>query len=396
MSESVSNTALVARRASGGLLEDFVQPLVMGQKVFIHEPLDRNALDRLVSCAVEPDTFLRSLQSSMYAMALRLVPHALDIRLTEQDLKLAAVAYQICWFFHGDAEEGNLWQSRAKKLVEECERVLSTVGLPRTEAELIGRHLLLRHLSRVFRTDTKLEFNAFFWRNLEFRGQEPQWARWPLRADPLVERTQVRVHEHVYAKPAGRLYYGVLSRSPLTNLLQCDRLYPQFTFWGSVVALALPAVCRLVTDRYMSRGLHEVMPALAHAFGRFLEDSREPLAHRRYMARFMLNLGLTWCYFSPRESLGVFPGGKPVEGQQAVAVGATPPASSPKQSEATARFYEFFDALYALRGPLGATHLASTEDLDKRVALFVSAANLNQERQSMIKQKIASCLDYVQ
>lgn len=401
---TVPQTALVPMTAPG-LMGEFVRPLALGQRVTIREPLSRESMEILVAqTALSDDGELGQLKRQLQALARRLLPQELWLEILPAEMKLVAVAYQVCWFFHHSVEEGRVWQRRLQELVEGCDRVLSSVGLPRSQGQLIARHLLLRHLPQVYRTDTRLEFGAF-WQPLEFLGTTPDWARWPLRSNPLQEKRQVWIHQHVYARPAGRLYYGVLSRSPLTNLLHCDRLHPQFTFWGAVSALALPDVCRLVTNDFLARGLHEVMPALAHGFGRFLEDEREPLSHRRYVARFLLNLGLSWCYFAPKEQLGIISGrdryATAAEKLKAVGAATTRPrgvaeAPTPPRAELLdpRSFYPWFWALYRLRGPLGAAHLDSDGELRERVALFLAAAHLTEEEKRQAWQRATRGLGY--
>jgi hypothetical protein len=404
MPEAPPQTALVTTQGAG-LLERFAWPMALGQRVILGEPLGRASLAALLGLAREGQGgALEGLRRLLQVQARQLMAQPVAVEIQEPELRLVAVAYHICWTFHAQAEEGRLWRHRADALFEGCERLLKSVGLPRSLGQLVGRHLLLRNLPELYRTDTRLEFGAL-WGSLEFLGSSPQWVRWPLRSDPLVTRRQTWLHEHIYARPAGRLYYGVMSRSPLTSLLRCERVHPQFTFWGATAALANRELCRLVTNDYLSRGLVAVMPALANAAWRFFEDQREPLAHRRYIARFLLNLGLSWCHFQAPEALLApppSPSGDTLALLKALGAAPTHPVdlsklASPRRELLEPRaFYLLFGGLYALREALGAAWVAQEPALQEQAARFVSAASLTLDELAATRRRLQRGLGYAE
>ncbi len=369
-----------------GLLRDFVAPLVLGEPVHVGGPLTREDLEGLVAQAQGPGE-LDGLLLQMQRQARELTPEPVLVELGPQEMVLAAVAYQVAWYFHDSVERRKVWQRRLTYQAEQGERLLSRVGLPQTQGRLLGRHLLLRHVARLFRTDTRLEFGAV-WGPVSFFGQEPRWRKLPLRGDPLVEKRRVWVSREVFGRPAAPLYYGLMARSPLTSLLDCERLHPHFTFWGSAWALGLPWMCRLVTSAYVGKGLEAVMPALWQAFWRYAEDRGEPLGQRRYLARFLLNLGLTHCMFTPPERLEVFEGNPKAHPYVPKAEGGE--AALREQARG---FHDLFWALYEFRGFLGGAHLVSAGQLEARVAAFSSALVGRDEQRRVARERLRVALE---
>ena len=360
------------------LFKHFLLPLVRGQKVSIGVPLNRSHLEEVLSAVITGDRSIQNLQLRLQRMASRLVAHPVMIELTVDDLKLAAAAYQVCWFFHEAPESERIWQRRVENIVKETETLLEGVGLPRTEGQLIARHLMLRHLTRLYRVDTRVEFGVF-WGALEFVGTEPTWVKMPGRARGVMERSTVWVHKAVYSKPVSRAFWRLMSLTPLTSLMACDRLDPYFTFWGTATALAMPSTCRLVTNHTLNEGLGNFMPALGRAFVQYIKDSQQPLSHRRYVGRFLYNLVLTHCTFADQASLEgrLVPTASldgPVEGEKAPAPKAAPEGGGSALDPL--EFYASAWALHQLRGPLGAAHLLAEEGLGAKVERFLAAGEV--------------------
>ncbi len=390
MSQGESSTALVLTENAPAPLTHFLVPLVQGQTVHIGVPLTARHLNEAEAAVMTGNRSIQHLQLLLQDMATRLVPHAVHIELTVEDIRMAAAAYQICWFFHWSVEEGRIWKRRLDNVVKELGELLARVGLPRTEAQLLGRHLLFRHLPALFRVDTRVEF-GFFWGTLDFIGTEPDWVKLPGRSKGVMERSAVWVGQRVFEKPVGQAFWRLMGLTPLTALLHCDRLFPYFSFWGAASALSLPSVCRLVTSAYVDGGLWRRMPALEKAFRQMLGDPQESVAHRRYMARFLYNLVLTHVSFCDEDDIYRYPDISAFEPPDVQGVART---SRDLQTLDLSGFYAVIDALHALRGPLGAAHLMSDPELLASVERFVATASLNITLRQSMRAEVASGLQF--
>lgn len=395
MSEGQELALMPVSAQQPSLLRHFIIPLVQGEPVSIGVPLNKGHLDEAVAAVVTGDRVISELEMVLERLATRLVAHPVRIQLTEEELRLAAVAYQVCWFFHWAPEQQRVWGSRLENIVAETEGLLSRVGLPKTVGQALGRHLILRHLPLVYRVDTTISFD-FFWSPLEFIGADKvEWVKLPGRSRGRKEERSVWVWRQVYQKPIGRAFWQMMSLSPLTNLLHCDRMHPYFTFWGTATALSVPSLCRLVTNRYLEVGLGQMMPALAKGFYKMLNDPQQPLSHKRYIARFVYNLALTHCALTREEALDRLPSA-PLFG---VSGGAGVPddrdeggADTAKDSPVT--FYALVEALHMLRGALGGAHLCADEALSQRLSRFLAAARLEPGHAESAARELARGLQY--
>ncbi len=364
-------TALVTTRDAIGtpqLLRHFLLPLIRGQAVTMGVPLNKAHLEDALASVVTGEASIHDLQFELQTMAARLVAHPLMIDLTVDDMKLAAAAYQVCWFFHWAPERDRIWRRRLENIAAETEALVGSVGLPRSEAQVVARHLMFRHLPRLFRQDTKVEFGAF-WGSLQFMGTEPSWVKLPGRSRGALSREKVWVYREIASRPVSRAWRHIMSLSPLTNLLACDRMGADFSYWGAVAALALPSTCRIVTNDYLKRGLGPVAPTLARGFMAYAPDASQPLTHRLYVARFLYNLVASWCQVQPVEALDA-----PLEAGQ---------------GQEVSLFYEVAHALHGLRGPLGGAHLMSDEVLLGRVERFLRAPGLDRRRLGEVGEAVA-------
>jgi hypothetical protein len=138
-----------------------------------------------------------------------------------------------------------------------------------------------------------------------------------------------------------------MNHTPITILLEAEKMGEALDFSAMVGALARPMTCRFVTNGILERGIHQVLDPLAGAFQRFL-DGPAPLVHKRYVARFLYNLVLTHCAFDVGE--------KPSSGR----------AKMPNRHKTL-----LYTALHRLRSDLGADHLFSDEVLASRSEFFV-------------------------
>ena len=147
MSQGSTDLVPVGREgARPRLLEHFVLPLLRGQQVSIGVPLGKSHLDEIIAAVMTGDDSIKHLQFELQAMASRLVAHPVMIELGIDDVKLMAAAYQVCWFFHTSPEKEKIWERRIENIVEETMALVQTVDYPRNEGQLLGRHLLLRHM----------------------------------------------------------------------------------------------------------------------------------------------------------------------------------------------------------------------------------------------------------
>lgn len=372
---------LVALRGRG-LLHRFLEPLCFGtDAVEIKAPLTSAAVDQLLSEATTRSPSIQGLEVGLQRLADQLVPHPVDIRVSEEDLLLVVAAYHVAFQLHHSVAEGRVWDRRLEDLNEQVWKILHRVAPARTEGQLLARHLMLRHLPVAYRVDTRVEFGAF-WGPLVFRGQEASWVQWPLRTHHHIEKNSVWIGSQIEGR-TGAIYARLLSLTPVTKLLHVPTLGPLFDWHGCVTALAAPGPCRLVTNTLLNDGLARAMPSLGNAFRAYCTQTGEPLAHRRYVGRFLLNLALTHVTFLPDELLDAAPDPKTAEPQPppdlppaAISGGGKTEAAARKLAQlraGIASFYAVIGALHQLRGPLGAAHLYADDRLASRLETFLSA-----------------------
>ena len=182
------------------------------------------------------------------------------------------------------------------------------------------------------------------------------------------------------------IFVRLLKLSPLTNLLDCFRTHPWFDFGGTIVVLALPSLCRVTTNEILRQGLARYIPALGRGFLTYISTKSEPTSDKRYVARFLLNLLISHCYFAPDKELSSTPDLHHLG--STTPSGLPPPAHTEEEDKAKQErkaryrtdirnFYAIMSALFRLRGPLGATHVSQIPGLLDRDERFLGAANLD-------------------
>lgn len=401
----MAGTELVAVRRGRGILDRFLWPLCFGTgKVALAHPLTRAAVDQLLSEAAARSSAIHDLEVGLQQLADQLVPHGVDIRVDEDDLRLVVAAYHVAFQLHHSVSEGKIWDRRLQNLDDEVWKILARVPVATTEGQLLARHLMLRHLPVAYRIDTRVEFGAF-WGPLTFRGQEASWVQLPLRKHHHIEKSSVWLGADEEERQIGNIYARLLALSPVTKLVHIPTLGPRFTWEGCVAALAAPGPCRLVTNTVLNEGLPHAMPHMGHAFIALCTRASEPVSHKRYLGRFLLNLALTYVTFASEEELDTFPALKDIDTPPPPGVPAprTDPISGRQEHEKRRRamllgragqFYGVIDALHRLRGPLGAAHLYAEPELEARVQRFIGAANLDKTKRVETFQIVANGLQY--
>ena len=397
------------------LFSHFVVPLYRGEAVSVESPLNRLHLDDALASVSTGDGLAHQIAFELQAMARHLLNHELEITIGLDEVRLAAAAYQICWFFHGAVEDGRVWKRRMDNISSEVEELLDTVEPILTEEVLVARHLMFRNLVRLERTDSKVEFGRW-WGALNFKGQEPRWTRFPGRGKGFVSRTRVQVSRSVKDRAVGDSFSKLMGHTPLTALIESVEIGGHFDFGSAIAPLALTATCRLVTNRILERGLGEYIGTLGVSFLDHLR-SDAPVAHKRYLARFLYNLLLTHCAFEvDGESLMA-----PLDGavHRAAMRGGGGAFTSPWWEETLAGRGEGYDSaaagglgvkagtvervtleisqilfvtLHMLRGPLGGAHLLSDEALALRVERFLSRMV---ERERMVVSEVKAATNVV-
>lgn len=404
MSDSTALTVAEPYRGANPLLENFVVPLMRGEQVTISRPASGDDVSALVADVMTQDRANQYLTLELQRRAARMLAHPPLLELRPSDLKLTIAAYQACWFFHTSVEEGKVWESRQRNIQEETLQLLDTIGMPETTGQAIVRHLLLRHLPRLTRTDYHLTF-SFFWSDLRFYGTEPDWVKLPGRGNPSIDREEVALARAVQARPVASIYRRTVWLSPLTNLLSCDLLHPHFTFWGTIGALAVPQLCRYVTSELLRGGrLQRYMPALAVGGLKTIEDTQEARAHRRYVARFLYNLVLTHARFEDSERLATPTIFAPAPEQRRPSPQRDNAAADPARAARDSRhkdlhengltFFALARALHNMRGPLGAAHLTNDALLMERVAAFFDANPVEDSRVHDVERRLRTALNW--
>jgi hypothetical protein len=380
----MTEAALIQARSGNGILDRFLRPLCFGQgAVKLKNPVTQSAVNQLMAQAGPGSSAGLDLEIRLQAMAAQLVPHPLDIRIGEEELKLVVAAYHVAWELHLSADDRNLWERRRKNLDEEVRTLISGIRPPDTEGVLLTRHLLLRHLPVAFRIDTRVEFWTF-WGPLTFRGQSPSWVQYPLRKSHNEKRESVWLNDSVQGEDVRGIYSHLLRLTPLTKLVQAPWLGPLFDWHGCTRALVMPGTCRYVTNTILKEGIATFMPQLGHTFLAFCQK-QGPVAEKRYLARFLLNLWLTLLTFDddarhiPQRNAHAAPSapeGRDGEIPVPRAGKETPSARRKRLREQMMACCAVFASLYDLRGPLGAAHLFS-DDLHARARTFLGAAQID-------------------
>ncbi len=390
--------------AGRGLMHRFLEPLCFGNAaVEIKDPLTRAAVDQLLAEAITRSAQLHDLEVGLQRLADQLVPHPVDIRVTEDDLLLVVAAYHVAFQLHHTVAEARVWDRRMDSLNAQVLQLLSGVQTAGNEGQLLARHLMLRHLPVAYRIDTRVEFGAF-WAPLTFRGQNASWVQWPLRKHHHIEKNSVWIGSLAQGRCA-TIYARLLALTPLTKLVHTPTLAAFFDWQGCAPALALPGPCRLATNTILNEGLPRAMPALGRAFIDYCHRALEPVTHRRYIARFLLNLVLTHVTFQHPETLATGPDLQSVEPEPApkVPVPAAPTGGGKtersKQRRAELRrgvveFYAVIAVLHQLRGHLGAAHLYAEEGLQERMETFLSAVPIEKTVSVETFQTVAHGLQY--
>ncbi|MEO1270404.1 MAG: hypothetical protein AAFX99_20145 [Myxococcota bacterium] len=400
---STALTVAEPYRGSNLLLSQFVVPLMRGEPVTISRPAEGADVGALVADVMTDDRAHQYLSLELQQRAARMLVHPPLMELRPSDIKLMIAAYQSCWFFHSAVEEGRIWESRLRNIQEETLALLDTIGMPENTGQAVLRHLLLRHLPRLSRTDYHLSF-SFFWNDLRFYGTDPDWVKLPGRSNPSIDRQTVSVAQEVQARPVASIYRRTIWLSPITNILSCHQLHPHFTFWGTLGVLAVPQLCRYITSELLHQGLQDFMPALGAGALKTIEDIQESRAHRRYIARFIYNLVLLHANFSDDEELAtptVFaPSSEPRRPQPQRDNAAMDPVRAARESrhkdlhENGLMFIALARALHNMRGPLGASHLLTETELTERLQLFFDTNTVEDSRVRDVEKRLRAALNW--
>jgi len=361
------------------LLRDFAAPLMRGSAITMGDPLSAKLYLDLIGGMLASESAFAHFQLELQRRANRSFVDPPLIELHRADLDLVATAYQFCWFFHGLAEDHRVWDRRQRNLYDEAMELVARVPAPPDDVAAFTRHLLLRHLPRVVRNDTHLSFNML-WGDLHFKGTEPKWLRLPGRRNPAIKRETVWLARTGSRPELRALFDAILARSPLTRLLGLPELGPQTQVQGLIATLAVPRLCRYATLSMLEGGLPDYMAPLAITALDYIRDADAPVLHRRYLAKFVYNLCLTWCMFADDKALTTdYAASGPTDSSVAVA---------------RRKFTALIAALHDFRGELGAAHLFADPDLERRVGMLLDASRTDPATERSVRDAVRAHLRF--
>lgn len=364
------------------LLREFALPLMRGEAIRVADPVSELVYWDYIGGLTARARCFATLGLELQRRARRLLvnPPLLEVR--TDDLQLTVVAYTWCWLFHPLPEEKRIWARRMSSQLEATRLLLDEIPPPQDVGQALVRHLLLRHLPRLYREDVTVTF-PLFWSTLEFKGTEPRWAKLPGRqGSPQRQRRRLVATSHQRPE-AHELLEAILQRDPLTRLLELESLAPSATFTGTLPVLGVPSLCRLVTQRWVDGGLERIAAPLARSFVAFIDSDAEPLPQKRYLARFVYNLLLTWCALRDADALR-----QPWTLPAAQTRAAT--AAGERNPEAWAQdLLHIGAALHAMREGLGAGHITrGAPHLAGRLEAWQSSSSPDPSRAALIERRL--------
>lgn len=203
--------------------------------------------------------------------AAALWPYVLSAQLGGDRLRLAAAALNLLFLSHPVNEALHVGR-RGQRQVEAFTLGLLGGPAPVLDEELVVRHVLLRNLLVLKRTDVELRFWAG---RRSFQGMEPpgRLLAWRRLRRVREERVQIPWLESRLSPGQGLLFTRLLAQTPLSDLLFPQRPWPPFRWLPVARYLRSPMLARVVAHQYLNLGLPLVGPALARAFWLLVDDS---------------------------------------------------------------------------------------------------------------------------
>ena len=100
------------------IITEFVLPMVRGETVTIGGPARGEDISALIADIITNDRANQYLQLEIQRRTARLLSQPPLVELRPSDIKLTIAAYQVCWFFHSAVEEGKVWESRQRNVLD--------------------------------------------------------------------------------------------------------------------------------------------------------------------------------------------------------------------------------------------------------------------------------------
>jgi len=246
-------------------LREFLLPLIAGGELHVGKPLGAEDVAALLAEAVMPDEALLEVERARQARAAQLWLYPVATPWDQAAVHLAVAAHNVLFLSHPDCESWTASRSKLER-VRRFTAELLELPPPASGEEAVARHTLVGNLLELSRVDVKLDTWAMVY---SFRGMEPpqRLKRWPgLRRVSEQRRTVRWLADEPLDDVQQALVWGLLRRSPLTDLLMPARPRPAFAWLPVVDYLRWQLLARLVAQRYLELGLDQVGPTLARAF----------------------------------------------------------------------------------------------------------------------------------
>jgi hypothetical protein len=318
-------------------LGSFVVPLIRGGSVLVSYPLGEGAVDFFRFAEPIDPALPGEIARARQIVLEEITPSPLPETLTEEDIFLLAALHNVLLCDHQEVVSGFRGQARWKHCLTWAREHLTHVRPCASADSALSRHSLLHQVTSLERVDTVLQTRRSTTRYI---GQDPppRALIWPgLR---MLRRSEevVGFQEVAAIDEARTALTEILESSPLTCLLSMpysrrepaasartsvssgargphDHLEPGLddSSIGSelrwtpevVIALSRTDICRCVTYRHLSLGLHATGPHLARALlseiGRGPEIEGDP--RLAFSLRYIVNLQLTHVWTSGTDDL---------------------------------------------------------------------------------------------
>lgn len=245
-------------------LDQFLLPLVAGGEVHVGQPLDSNDLAELTIYVAARDAQVLGVEATCMQQAAELWLFPVQPRVTPTALRLTVAVHNLLFLSHPVSARwrvGKRGRRRIEGFIQQC----LELPPPRSDDELVERHIFVGYLDRLTRMDTEIRY---WLGSYSFMGQQPppRLLRFPQLRRVRQSRRQVGWLGSELSTRQLELLTMLLAASPLTDLLTPDRPAPAFSWRPVCSYLSSRWMARLVCHHYLERGLATVAPALALAF----------------------------------------------------------------------------------------------------------------------------------
>ncbi len=239
-------------------LDSFAVPLVGGGAVRVRGPVSRRDYQGL--------SFLehRALADARAQVGDELLLHLPAPELDPASVALLGGVANLLFLAHPHAWPPRVSDTARSRVAALAIAELGAVLPPENPAELVARHTIVHRLVELGRTDVEVTYWAG---RALYQGSEPpvRLLRWAKVRRVRHERRRVILLDELATLDEGRAVATSLVRalflaSPLTALLQPERVAPPFVLSDVIDYLRWAPIARLVVDRALGAGLPTVAP----------------------------------------------------------------------------------------------------------------------------------------